>query len=216
MRFLYDFADVNLVEGELQLGLKKTKFQISGYRDPLGDLTSQVLYLIEHYGKKKEVYVSKLNRFLLENDNVAEVTWAGESRGHRWFLELNDDLTIRIRFETYKDYFYPETIEDKKTVQTVLPLKDFVAVLLGTLDELLNRYGFIGYKSYWAEYEFPISNYLLLKQFLQSDASLTKMEEMLEQLTHEANIKVSTLAEDVEIMNQAVDSQWVGESLEDC
>jgi len=197
----YELHESNWAEGTIKLGSKEAFFEISGYRDPLGDFSGQILYLIERFGKKKDVYDFSNNHILLEKDNIAEVTWSGDTRGHRWFLELNDDLTIRVRFETYKDYYYPETIEDKKTLQYTLPLQDFLAAVVKMMDEVLAKYGFIGYKYFWGDFEFPISNYLRLKNMMETKR-VEKLAAGLEQRTQETSSQISDLKAELQLLNQ--------------
>lgn len=209
MKIYYELQESNWAEGTIKLGSKEATFGISGYRDPLGDFSGQILYLIERFGKKKDVYDFSNNNILLEKDNVAEVTWSEDTRGHRWFLELNDDLNISVRFETYKDYYYPETIIDKKTLQYTLPLVDFLEAVVRMMDEVLNKYGFIGYKHFWGDFEFPISNYLRLKNILETKR-VEKLAAGLEQRTQETSSPVSGLKQELQILNkmtQEIDMQ---------
>lgn len=203
MEIHYELQESNWAEGTIKLGSKQTPFAISGYRDPLGDFSGQILYLIERFGKKKDTYDFSNHSILLEKDNVAEVSWSEDTRGHRWFLELNDDLTICVRFETYKDYYYPETIEDKKTLQYTLPLLDFLEAVVKMFDEVLNKYGFVGYKYLWGDFEFPISNYLRLKNILETQ-KLEKMAAGLEQRTQQTSSSLLELKQELHILQKVV------------
>ena len=212
MKIHYELTGIGWAEGYLLADNGEFRFSVSYMRDALGELTDAILYLIENFGKNVIVHDDETGEKSSQKDNQKSFVWEGEPWGYKWHLTLQDDLNIEIAFSTFEDVHNEGTIlKDKSTIER-LAFEDFVKTIVYMLDSLIKRYGFVNYKSFWHSHEFPVGNYLRLKEFV-TENGISKMvaepvevdEAYMEALIDQFSNK-NNLAEEIEVLKHTAHS----------
>lgn len=96
--------------------------------------------------------------------------WNYEPMGSEWRISIHDPNSLRIHVVEYADIDTkmgePEFIFD-----IICDLRSFVSEVVKTLESIINKHGFVGYRQTWyTDHDFPISGYLRLKYYLQNES----------------------------------------------
>lgn len=168
MKIHYELTGTGWADGYITFDSHRVGYGISYMSDALGDLTDAILYLMDNFGQEVEIQDMDNDTVTVQKDNKKSITWEGEPWGHIWDLELRDDLTVQISFRTFENLENEETLKKEESLQGTLQFENFVIAVVDMLETVLKTNGFVGYKTIWHSHEFPIGNYLKLKDFLDN------------------------------------------------
>ncbi|MDQ0896796.1 hypothetical protein [Paenibacillus sp. V4I7] len=94
----------------------------------------------------------------------ATFEWMEEPGGTVWTLERADSKHLNVKISSYEDmYSKKELVTDLN--ETCLYI-EFIQAVIIALDLILQKHGVDGYKEKWINHEFPMKQYLLLKEFI--------------------------------------------------
>lgn len=151
MLFSYDLQSAGWSSVQLEINNQKLFIDPSYLSEPLIDLMDGVMSLLPECVPEDEV----------KQQSVFE--WNSEPAIHQWILTKIGDINLGIKVWLYKDGKIGE--EGKVVFDEVCALNDFVNQLVESLENMLRKYGIVGYKANWLRADFPLSGYLKLKYY---------------------------------------------------
>lgn len=123
--------------------------------EPLVDLVEGLLSIIP--GCVPEDELRKVSTFC----------WNYEPAGSEWEISMYNKNSLRIRVAEYED-IDSKMGGPKIVFDGICDLRDFVGEVVQSLERIITKHGFLGYRQTWyTQHDFPISGYLRLKFFLQ-------------------------------------------------
>ncbi|WP_371381616.1 hypothetical protein [Sporomusa aerivorans] len=186
MKFTYELADSGWADVYWELDGKVQYFFVSYISDALGDFLNCLVNLLPQSQPKKFFK----NSFL----------WHAEPSGYNWTIELFGDSNIRVKIESVTDAFDPSS-DRKVEMDLVCNLDQFLEMIVESVEVLLSKHGFIGYKETWVNHDFPISAYLKLKYYcltkdnypIQEKSNAPFGDYYISDFQHEMNLFVTDL-----------------------
>ena len=130
--------------------------------EPLIDLCEGILSIIPDYVPNNELKA------------ISSFKWFGEPSVDKWSIKLLDNSTLNIFIEHFED---ESTVKGKVKFNVTCNLLDFIRELVSAIEHLLCKHGFVGYKNTWYGQDFPISSFLKLKYYLNSQMPYPILEE---------------------------------------
>ncbi|MCM3625765.1 hypothetical protein M3194_00125 [Paenibacillus glycanilyticus] len=153
MLFSYDLESVGWASVQLEINSQRLFINPSYLSEPLIDLMNGVMSLLPECVPEDEV----------KKQSVFE--WDSEPAIHKWILTRQSDTNLGIKVWLYKDGKIGE--EGKVVFDQVCALNDFINLLVVSLENMLCKYGIVGYKANWLAADFPLSGYLKLKFYVK-------------------------------------------------
>lgn len=186
MQFKYSLAGAGWAEGFIEINSQKCVFSPSYLTDAFGDLLRSLIDLLN--GEKSEIFL-----------------WDEEPRGLKWKLTLQDNKTLYLTITEYMDT--AENIDEEEgviVVNTTCSFHGFIKMVIKEAEQILLKYGIVGYHESWIEHEFPLSSYLQLKYFLVSkEKSLQQIIPKHVELSEDC--KKSNLKQELQYLIQSLD-----------
>lgn len=144
-----------------------------------------------------------LNSFCEPIDEMRKKTeceWDGEPEVIVWSFELKGNNTLALEAVSYEDEFRKGNI--KTLIKTECPYDKFLIIVLKEIDELIKRHGIIGYREEWCEFDFPLTTFLKLKQYIihKQKYPLQEVQGKFDKMTK------SRLKYDLELLLQEIDN----------
>jgi len=163
MKFDYKLTGVGWAEIEIEVDGRKYFSFPSYLSEPLIDLLEGLLNIIPGCVPEDELK-SMISFKLYQEPAVDKVT-----------LELIDDLKLKIVIEEFED---ESSDKGKIGFDATCNLLDFLNEVIESLEHLLKKHGFIGYKNTWYSQDFPISSFLKLKYYLYHQVTYPTLKEL--------------------------------------
>lgn len=180
MKFEYNFVARWVVDGFIEINSQRSSFNVTYVSDCLGDLLSALLLLNSNCVSKE--------------DGLRTVTschWNSEPCITTWnfTLKSNGILQVIVKCDAM------EGNEDKTDIDTECPYDNLLELIILKVDSLIKEHGIVGYKENW-DHEFPMSTFLILKNYLLNNKTYS-----LEEIGDEyGEIKISDLSNDIELL----------------
>lgn len=156
MKFEYKLNDVGWADTRIEINSQVCFHSVSYISNALGDLLEKFFLIIPGCVPADELC------------EEVSFDWHSEPGGIQWTLSQVNEEEIRVKIIGYPHIFEKDASAGTVEIDTVCNIFDFAQQLCGALDELLKIHGIVGYKQTWILYEFPLSDYLRLKDFLCS------------------------------------------------
>ncbi|MBZ9626395.1 hypothetical protein G9F71_026695 [Clostridium sp. FP2] len=154
-------------EMEIEVDDRKYFSVPSCLSDPLKDLLEGLLSIIPSCVPEDEL------------KSMIAFKWYLEPAADKWTLELTDDLKLKIVIEEFEDEFEDEFADKGKIgFDVTCNLLDFLNEVIKSLEQLLKKHGFVGYKNTWYLQDFPISSFLKLKYYLNYQTTYPTLKEL--------------------------------------
>jgi hypothetical protein len=163
MRFDYKLTGAGWADIEIEVNGKEHFTSASYLSDPLDDLIRSLLTIIPDCVPKDELK-TKVSFIVHQEPAVDKFTF-----------EFLRDMKLRIIIEEFEDEV---TKKSKIGFDVTCNLMDFLDEVLKSVDRLLIKFGFVGYKNTWCRKDFPIGSYLKLKYYLINRTSYPTMIEL--------------------------------------
>jgi hypothetical protein len=151
-------------------------------QDPLGEFAQA---LIEY------VFLQDATTIFIINRNVTDVDvdelrqrtfrWEDEPGGWRWTLKPHDGIAVRVRLEQLHT-----RSGEQPLIESICLIREIASALVDCIEGLLLTHGIAGYRAKWQLGDLPLSQYLMLKRWLQSP--------------HPMNVENGTWHEDLAIL----------------
>ncbi len=168
MKFTYTLNGIGWADVHFELDGKSLYLEPSYLTDALNDLVEGLISIIPGCVPGGDI------------KETACFDWNCEPWGVTWSLTLLPQDKLHIKIYRYKDIFLkkdPPSIE----LDSICDLKDFVAEVVNTLEEIIKQCGFVGYRFTWHTHsDFPISGYFRLKHFLENGAPFPTRERVVD------------------------------------
>lgn len=148
MEFQYRLNGLGWADGLIEINSQKCTFSASYVTDAFGDLLESILSLVTR------------------EEHTVTILWDEEPAGVEWILARQMDDTLSVTIKRYDDASEMYEGPNEIPVHTRYPFRDFIVQIMNAADELLLTHGIVGYRKKWYQYDFPLSSYLQLKQFL--------------------------------------------------
>lgn len=163
MKFNYKLTGVGWAEIDIEVDGRKYFSFPSYLSEPLIDLLEGLLSIIPGCVPEDELKPMILFK-LYQEPAVDKVT-----------LELIDDLKLKIVIEEFED---ESSGKGKIGFNATCNLLDFLNEVIKSLEHLLKKHGFVGYKNTWYGHDFPISSFLKLKYYLNHQVTYPTLKEL--------------------------------------
>lgn len=145
-----------------------------------------------------------LNSFCVPKDEIrikTECEWEGEPEGLVWSFELKENILI-INADYYADEFSKDNT--KTLIKTEYPYDDFLMIVLKEIDALIKRHGMIGYREEWHDFDFPLTTFLKLKNYI-----IHKQKYPIQEVQGEVDTETrSNLKYDLELLLQEMNNPY--------
>ncbi|AZV42947.1 hypothetical protein [Peribacillus asahii] len=180
MKFEYKFVSRWVVDGFIEINSQRSSFNgVTYVTDCLGDLLSALLHLNVDCISKDDGL--KTNTSCEWNSEPYITTW-------NFTLRTNGMLHVIVTNDG------KEEDEDIVDIDTECPYDSLLEIIVLEVDSLIKKHGIVGYKENW-DYEFPLSTFLKLKNYL-----INKKPYLLNEIGDEyGEIKISNLHKDIEL-----------------
>ena len=153
MNFTYELVGRGWADSVLKLDGKTLCFSVSYLSDALNDLLNQLLYLAPESLNDNEIVVNR------------EIFWHAEPGGAYWVLERINNFEIRVKIESVTDVTNLDSSRNTE-INTICNYDEFLETIIMAMDIIIKKYGFVGYRESWVNFDFPIYPYLKLKHYL--------------------------------------------------
>lgn len=152
MKFKYYFSGIGWATCIVEVNEQKLEFTASYLTDCLDDFLRSLMHLNSYCVPKDEVRTK------------TECEWEGEPEKIDWTFELKENNILKIKADYYQDEFSKDNA--KTLIKTEYQYDDFLMVVLKEIDALIKRHGLIGYREEWCDFDFPLTTFLKLKQYI--------------------------------------------------
>jgi hypothetical protein len=88
-------------------------------------------------------------------------------------------------------------------VNTTCSFHNFIKMVIKEAEQILLKYGIVGYQKSWIEHEFPLSSYLQLKYFLTSKEKLP-LQIIPRDVERSEDYKKSDLKQELQYLIQSI------------
>lgn len=156
MKFEYELNDIGWADARIEINNQVCFLSVSYISNALGDLIGNFFSIIPG---------------CVPDDELREEVsfdWHSEPGGIQWILGQVNEEEIRVKITGYPYIYEKDESAGTVEIDTICNIFDFAQQLCRALDEVLKTHGIVGYKQTWVLHEFPISDYLRLKDFLCS------------------------------------------------
>jgi len=154
MRFSYKLSGIGWADVELDINNNTYFFSPSYLTEALVDLVKSVEVLMPECVDEDEDEVQSSSTF----------TWNTEPAEYVWLLTRKDNQTLRLNIRCYEDGVGVGPSE--LLLDGECKFDEFVQQLVLSLEDILLKHGFVGYKQQWHSGEFPIGGYIMLKHYV--------------------------------------------------
>ncbi|BBI31877.1 hypothetical protein [Cohnella abietis] len=154
MKFTYELHSIGWANTHLQVEDSEIYIEPSYLSEPLIDLVQSVESLVPECVEPDEM------------KNIVQFDWDSEPAIHNWIIEKRANGMIQISIVLYRDGI--KTLPGEIVFDRECLLDDFIINIVESMELLLKKHGFIGYRKQWNRMDFPISSYLQLKNYLMN------------------------------------------------
>jgi len=142
--------------------------------DPLGQFARSLI----EYIQETTIFVFGTSPSEADPSELAvrSFTWEDEPGGWRWILRPHYEAPaedagdrqlrtagVRVRLE-----MLGSRTEAPPLIESICSLREMARALVDCIEKLLLTHGIVGYRTKWVEGDLPLSQYLILKRWLQS------------------------------------------------
>lgn len=111
-------------------------------------------------------FVEAVNH-ILRGGSRAQFSFDDKPGEYRWVLTNRSDNVLSITILAFAELWgNRDDSEGKAIYQATCPAHNFAKALLVGLNDLLDEYGFDGYKKRWVDAEYPVDQYMELCRLL--------------------------------------------------
>lgn len=153
MLFTYELDGIGWAQVEMEADGHHYSAYLSYLTDPLNDLVEAM---------DDFLFTKYVNRAQFPRHYIMECNQ--EPTIDKWELHMDREDEIEIRIIRHYD-----TDDMVEVFNQVLNIREFLRVLLVSMERLLQKHGILGYFETWRGLEFPLSRYLKLKHYLLGD-----------------------------------------------
>ena len=186
VKFKYYLSGIGWATYIVEVNGQKLEFTASYITDCLSDFLRSLMHL---------------NSFCVPKDEIKKETeceWEGEPEGIIWSFELKEKNILNIKAVYYEDEFSKD--KTKTLIKTEYPYDDFIMIVLKEIDALIKRHGLLGYREEWCDFDFPLTTFLKLKQYI-----VHKQNYPIQQIQGEFDTETrSNLKYDLELLLQEI------------
>lgn len=154
MKFNYELSGIGWAEVEIEINNQKTYSSPSYINEPLIDLINGLISITPECIEEDEL------------KNEVTFAWRGEPGGDIWSLKRISNHELRIQITSYSDLHDKDNSNIEIGIETTCDLDNFIKVVVEASGNLLKKHGFVGYRKTWCRQDFPISGYLILKNYI--------------------------------------------------
>jgi len=162
MKFEYILNGIGWADVKMYIDGKKYYSFPSYISEPLIDLCEGLLSIIPDCVSDDELKL------------ISCFKWFQEPSIDKWTIRLMDNSKLKILIEHFE---HESSDKGEIEFEGACGLIDFLKEVTKSLEALLNKHGFIGYKDTWYGQDFPFSSYLKLKYYLISKGAFPTSEE---------------------------------------
>lgn len=162
MRFEYKLSGLGWANGYMEVNGEICYFTASYLTDALYDFLNSILSVIPDCVPDDELKQSVSFQFY------------AEPSGTDWRIQRQDDGKLRIQIVSYEDIDLK--LDPKIEFECYIPLLEFLEVVIRELDLLIKTHGIVGYRECWYDYDFPLTPFLKLKQYLITQSNYEVIE----------------------------------------
>lgn len=152
MKFKYYLSGIGWSTCIVEVNGQVLEFRASYLSDSLGDFLRSLMFLNSLCVPKGEIC----------SETVCE--WEGEPARIVWSFELKENNILKITAVYYENEF--DKTNTKTLIKTEYPYDDFLLMVLIEIDALIKRNGLIGYREKWYDFDFPLTTFLKLKNYI--------------------------------------------------
>lgn len=152
MKFKYYLSGIGWATCMVEVNGQKLEFTASYLTDCLDDFLEGLMYVNSCCVPKDEIR------------KAIECEWQGEPERIVWSFELKENNILALNAVYYEDESRKDT--SKTLITTECPYDDFLRIVLKEIDALIKRHGMIGYRQEWYDFDFPLSTFLKLKNYM--------------------------------------------------
>ncbi|MBP1995516.1 hypothetical protein [Paenibacillus eucommiae] len=151
MIFEYKLTGLGWADGYIEIDKSECYFTASYLSNALNDFLDALLNIIPGCVPDDELKVS------------SSFEWEAEPAGTQWTLTRLEDGNIHVKVVFYSDLYLK--FDPEIQVDSICSTNDFVNAVVKELEILIRTHGIIGYRKCWSNHDFPISSFLILKNF---------------------------------------------------
>ncbi len=146
---------------------KKYTFSPGYLTDALGEILEALLNVNPVY--TQECYL----------EDGASARWDAEPQETEWNFKYLGEDQMEIALYHYEDERWNPEIDLKFQYS----YDEFLKAWVDISEQLLLEYGIVGYKEMWVQYEFPLSNFLKLKYYLEHHTEFPVDTKTIDEIT---------------------------------
>ncbi|MCU6792109.1 hypothetical protein OB236_08215 [Paenibacillus sp. WQ 127069] len=162
MRFEYRLSGLGWADGCIEINENICYFTTSYMTNALKDFLDVLVSVIPSCVPEDE----------LKTSNTFE--WYEEPAGTQWTLTRQNCKTIHIIIVAYKDIH--QRLDPMIEIDAHCDIVDLVYAVVQELDILIKTHGIIGFKKCWDTHDFPLTNFLILKNYILTNNNIDIIE----------------------------------------
>lgn len=152
VNFKYALESGGAAVGEFGVGEKSFNFYITNVSNPLHDLLKGVISLIVE------------PTHIWNQDNLCCVDWYCDHCSMKWTLTTTDGENLHVKVMRFEDLF--DESSGELLLEASCKFLDFYSAIVAELDLLVKQMGLLNYEQTWQNGEFPVTQFLFLKNDL--------------------------------------------------
>ncbi len=151
LKFEYRLSGLGWADGFIEVKEQQCYFTASYLTNALDDFLEAIISITPSCVPHDELQQQSTFQF------------CAEPSGTRWILKRVKNDHIYVQVISYKDIDHE--IDPEKEMEIEIPLLQFVEIVVKELDLLIKTHGLVGYRECWYEHDFPLTNFLKLKNY---------------------------------------------------
>jgi hypothetical protein len=132
-------------------------------RDPLGSLAQTLIAYVWPEDATFFVIGKREAKVDTEELRTRDFTWEDEPGGWRWILRPYRSDAVKVRIEKRSS-----GAGENLLIDSICSLQEMARACVNCIEDLLLKHGIVGYRLKWQRGDLPLSQYLLLKRWLES------------------------------------------------
>lgn len=153
MKFKYELSGAGWADGFIEVNTNIEYFSASYISDALHDMLKAIISILPG-----------LVPFPIQS---TQFEMHEEPGGTVWTLNKMDTNHLNIKIDSYENLLQRKKLDGSYEESCTISV--FVRAVVTSLDLLLQQHGLDGYKEKWINYDFPLKEYLMLKDFLHTE-----------------------------------------------
>ncbi len=162
MKLTYDLEGIGWATVYLKINDKEEYFNPSYFSEALIDLLDSVMILMPEFTPNDEI------------KETSSFEWEQEPAIAIWTLKKLGKEQLEISIRLYKDG--TKKLNERDLGETLIEEQcnrnDLINEIVDSLDQLVKKYGLVGYRENWYRGDFPIGRYLKLKNYVLSGQTI--------------------------------------------